>query len=76
MTQTLDFTVIGEQKLHCPSCEQRVVTALRRLSGVQNVRASAPTQQVVVRFDPNQLRAEQVRAKLEHLGYEVAGGSA
>ena len=76
MVQTLDFTVIGDQKLHCHSCEQRVVTALRRLSGVQTVQASATTQQVVVRVDPNQVRAAQVRAKLEQLGYAVTGGAA
>ena len=75
MTKTLCFTVIGDQKLHCQSCEQRVATALRRLTGVQHVQASAKTQQVSVRFDPTQVRAEQVRAKLEQLGYDVAGGS-
>ena len=76
MTQTLNFTVVGDQKLHCQSCEQRVATALRRLSGVQTVEASATTQQVIVRCDPQQVQAAQVQAKLEQLGYEVAGGSA
>ncbi len=76
MTQTLTFTVIGDQKLHCHGCAQRVATALRRLSGVQHVQASAATQQVVVRCDPNQVRAARVRAKLEQLGYELTGDSA
>jgi copper chaperone CopZ len=71
MAQTIAFVVTGEEKMHCAGCEQRVGNALRRLAGVQAVRASADTQQVVVTFDPAQLRPEQVRAKLEQIGYEV-----
>ena len=71
MAQTIEFVVTGEAKMHCAGCEQRVGNALRRLAGVQAVRASANTQQVVVTFDPVQLSPEQVRAKLEQIGYEV-----
>lgn len=73
VTQTVDFTVIGEERIHCESCEQRVSNALRRLDGVQDIRASAQTQQVAVRFDPGQVRPEQIQAKLERMGYEVTG---
>jgi copper chaperone len=72
MTKTIDFVVTGEDKLHCSGCEQRVGHALRRLVGVQDVRASAETQQVRVAFDPAQVSPEQVQSKLEQLGYEVA----
>ncbi len=71
MAQTIEFVVTGEEKMHCAGCEQRVGKALRRLAGVQAVRASAATQQVVVTFDPTQLSPEQVRVKLEQIGYEV-----
>jgi copper chaperone CopZ len=71
MAQTIEFVVTGEEKMYCAGCEQRIGNALRRLAGVQAVRASADTQQVVVTFDPAQLRPEQVRAKLEQIGYEV-----
>jgi copper chaperone CopZ len=37
------------------------------------VKASAATQQVLVTVDPAQVGAEQVRAKLEQLGYQVTG---
>ena len=73
MTETIDFTVTGEQTIHCASCEQRIGKALRRLDGVQDVRASARTQRVEVRFDAQQVQADQLRAKLEQLGYEIAG---
>ncbi len=71
MTQKMDFTVIGEQTIHCAGCEQRIGNALRGLRGVQDVQASAETQRVVVSFDPAHVTADQVRAKLEQLGYRA-----
>lgn len=71
MSGTANFIVTGEQQIHYEGCEQRIGNALRRLQGVQDVRASAQTQQVVVTFDPAEVGREQVRAKLEQLGYEV-----
>ncbi len=76
MTQTTDFIVTGEQPIHCASCEQRIGNALRRIDGVQDVRASAATQQVEVHFDPRRVGAAQLRGKLEQLGYQVEGGPA
>jgi copper chaperone len=72
MVQTLEFVVTGEDKMHCAGCEERVSNVLRRLPGVQEVKASATTQQVLVSIDPSQVGVEQVRAKLEQLGYQVS----
>lgn len=74
MTQETDFTVTGEPKIHCAGCEQRIGNALRRLRGVRDVQARAETQRVVVRFDPAQVTPDEVRAKLEQLGYHVQPG--
>jgi copper chaperone CopZ len=71
VAQTLEFVVMGEEKMHCAGCEQRVSNALRRLPGVQEVRASAATQHVLVTLDPSQVGAEQVQARLEQLGYQA-----
>jgi len=71
MTQTLNFTVTGEQTIHCAGCEQRIDNALRRLPGVQEVEASAQTQHVRVRFDPAQINPDQVQSRLAQLGYEA-----
>ena len=72
MTLTIQLEVIGEEKMHCAGCETRIGYALRRLSGVREVRASAETQQVSVTLDPALVSAEQVRARLRELGYQVA----
>ncbi len=71
MTRTLNLIVTGERKIHCVGCEERIGNALRRLPGIQAVQASADTQKVVVTFDPDTVSADQVRAKLEQLGYRV-----
>jgi copper chaperone CopZ len=71
MAQTLDFVVTGEERMHCDGCEQRVSNVLRRLPGVQEVHASAATQHVLVTIDPSQVGPEQLRAKLEQLGYQT-----
>jgi copper chaperone CopZ len=71
MARTLNLTVTGEQKIHCTRCEDRMGNALRRLPGIQDVQASADTQKVVVTFDPDTVSADQVRVKLEQLGYRV-----
>ncbi len=69
MASTVTFTVAGEQAIHCAGCEQRIGNALKRLSGVQQVDASAKTQQVIVRFDPGQVTETELRAKLEQAGF-------
>ena len=74
MTQEIDFTVTGEPKIHCAGCEQRISNALRRLLGVKDVQASAESQRVVVRFNPTRVMPEDVRAKLQQLGYHVLPG--
>ncbi len=74
MADTAEFVVTGEQKIHCEGCEQRIGRALRRLSGVRSVEASAESQRVVVEMDPEQIGPEQVRERLDLLGYGVTGG--
>lgn len=71
MTSITEFTVVGEEKLHCEGCEQRVDRALKRLDGVREVEASYQTQRVEVEYDPGQVGEEQLRERLGLLGYEV-----
>lgn len=75
MEQTT-FKVIGDQKIHCAGCEQRIGNALRRLDGVQDVKASFKTQEVAVTIDDAKLSPERVQTKLEQLGYEATSQGA
>ncbi len=74
MAKTTEFVVTGEQKIHCEGCEQRIDRALRRLPGVEKVEASAESQRVVVKADPDRVGEEKLRERLDLLGYEVTGG--
>ena len=76
MRDTVQFSITGDQTIHCASCEARIERALRRVAGVQDVRANADTQQVAATIDPDQVTPEQVQAKLTALGYDAQGGSA
>lgn len=68
MTKQIDFKVTGEEIIHCASCEQRIDTALHRLPGAQKVQASARTQDVKSTIDPEQVKPDAVRARLEKNG--------
>ncbi|EIL86809.1 MAG: copper resistance protein CopZ [Rhodanobacter sp. 67-28] len=71
MTERIDFTVTGDEKIHCSGCETRIRFALQRLPGVQHVTADAGTQRVVVAFDQVLLTASQIRERLNELGFHV-----
>lgn len=74
MTEKCVFVVVGEETIHCESCEARVGNALRRLSGVKAAEASHRTQEVRIQFDPGKTSREAIRERLEELGYEVRAG--
>ena len=48
MFKSMSFEVIGDQRLHCESCEQRVERLLKALQGVGQVRAQARIQRIEV----------------------------
>lgn len=74
MTDTIEFTVVGKDKIHCEGCEQRIGRALKRLPGVEGVEASAESQRIVAMIDTDQVGTDEVRDRLEFLGYEVEPG--
>ena len=71
MAQTLEFVVVGDEKVYCSGCEQRVSKAMRRLPGLREVQANATTQHVLVTVGLSQVEAEQVQAELEQLSYQA-----
>lgn len=71
MLKSLAYELIGDQRLHCASCEQRVVRILTSLPGIRTVRASAPRQRIEVLFDPDQLEEAAIVERLGLLGYQA-----
>lgn len=70
-TTTMQFTVTGEQEIHCEGCEQRLSRALERVNGVETVDASAQTQRIVIETDPAQIDHDQLQERFDLLGYNV-----
>lgn len=57
--------------IHCEGCEATIERFLPRVPGVQAVKASEKSQVVQVTWDPDELGNDEVRAKLDELGYPV-----
>jgi copper chaperone CopZ len=57
--------------IHCAGCETTIEQFLARVPGVQEVKASEKAQSVRVTWDTGSLSGDQVRAKLDELGYPV-----
>lgn len=70
-TKTMNFSVTGDQQIHCEGCEQRISRALERLDGVQAVEASAQNQHISVETDSAQTSPDQLKERLDLLGYDV-----
>lgn len=75
MFKSITFEVIGNERLHCESCEHRVQRVLKALEGVVQVRAKARNQLIEVLFDTAVLEATTIAQRLSEVGYEtrVAG---
>jgi copper chaperone len=71
MFKSVTFKVIGDQRLVCESCEQRVERMLKALQGVRQVRAHADNQRIDVLFDTAVLDATAIAERLGKAGYET-----
>lgn len=71
MLKSVTFEVIGEQRIHCAACEQRVTRLLKTLEGVGQVRAQAETQQIDVLFDAGVLELTTIAERLSEAGYDT-----
>jgi len=71
MLKSVTFEVVGEQRLHCEACEQRVARLLKTVEGVGQVRAQADRQRIDVLFDAAVLDPRSIAARLSDAGYET-----
>lgn len=71
MFKSVTFEVIGDQRLNCENCEQRVTRQLTTLRGVRQVRAQARDQRIEVLFDTTAVEPAVLAACLSEFGYET-----
>ena len=75
MFKSITFEVIGDQRIVCEGCEQRIERLLKALPGVDKVRAQARKQRIEVLFDAAVLGATTIAEHLGTAGYETRVGS-
>ncbi|MDQ6892742.1 MAG: heavy-metal-associated domain-containing protein [Acidobacteriota bacterium] len=75
MLKSVSFEVIGDQKLHCESCEHRVERALKPVPGISQVRAHARNQRIDVLFDTAVLDPGAIAERIGQVGYETRIGA-
>lgn len=71
MFKSITFEVIGDQRLGCVTCEQRVECLLKTVQGVRQVRAQAHNQLIEILFDTAVLKAAAIAERLGEAGYET-----
>jgi len=71
MLKSLTFEVVGDQRLHCESCELRVKRLLKGLAGVADVRADSGKQRIEVLFDTTTLDLTAITDRLTTAGYDA-----
>ena len=71
MFKSITFEVIGDQRLVCEGCEQRVEHVLKALQGVGQVRANAHNQRIEVLFDAAMLDANAIAERVGKAGYQT-----
>jgi len=71
MFKSITFEVIGDQKLVCEGCQERLEHAVKTLQGVGQVRAHARNQRVEVLFDGGVLDANAIEKRIGEAGYQT-----
>ena len=60
-----------DKGIHCPGCEVGIQRVLSKLPGIKEVKASYKSQIVSVTLDPEEVTGQEIREKLEDMGYKT-----
>lgn len=66
MIETIQLQITG---MTCAACSARIEKVVGRMPGVQTVSVSLPLGQASVRLDGKVVRPEQIKGKIEEIGY-------
>ena len=66
-------TTFKVAEIHCANCESTIKTALSKVPGVSVVLPSSATNEVKVNFDDTKVTEEQLRDRLEAVGFAPVG---
>ena len=75
MFKSITFEVVGDRKIACEGCEERIEDLLKTLQGVGKVRAHARHQRIEVLLDTAVLEPAAIAESLSKAGYQTRTGS-
>lgn len=64
-------TTLQLEPLTCPTCAKKIETALAKTAGIETSSVSFNTSKVKAEFDESQVSAENIKAVIEKLGFDV-----
>ncbi|MFQ5796073.1 MAG: heavy-metal-associated domain-containing protein [Candidatus Bipolaricaulia bacterium] len=70
--ENVELEVTGSNTIHCTGCENRIETVLGRLPGVMEIKADHKTQKVQITLAQSRTSLDEIREKMEFMGYEIA----
>ncbi len=62
---------LRDNAIHCEGCEARIQSVLTKMPGVQESKASYKTQKVGLTLDSARVSIQEIKDKLEDLGYDT-----
>lgn len=71
MLESITFEVVGNQRIVCDGCEQRVEKMLKSVQGVDKARAHMKNQRIDVLFDAAVVDAGALAERMEKAGYQT-----
>ena len=71
MFRSTTFEVIGDPRMVCEGCEQRVQRLLKALPGVGQVHAHASNQRIEVLFDTSVVDTAAIAERIAKAGYQT-----
>jgi copper chaperone len=71
MFKRISFEVVGEQRIACDGCEERIETLLNEMPGVGKVQVRARNQRIDLLFDAAALDSAAIAERLREAGYET-----
>ncbi|MCH8236110.1 MAG: heavy-metal-associated domain-containing protein [Chloroflexi bacterium] len=70
-TQSAEIKIL-DGAIHCDSCVARIKSVVSKIPGVAEVSASESDQTVSVTFHPDRVSVDEVRRRLDDVGYATA----
>lgn len=61
------------ETVSCPSCIAKIEGMLKRTAGIESSEVSFNTSRVKVSFDENVITSDDIKDKINNLGYKVLG---